>query len=303
MDEFGHILREARETKGLSVKDVTEKTRISAKYIEALEQGDYDALPSPVHVRGFLRNYARFLGLDAQPLLDRYEQRLTQKSPYSTTAVLSSSQETKAETLIPQREEQVFFNPVNFEVADGRQQNTEAFLRLVIIIALMVAIGLVINRFLPLLTGNGDGSEAITESITDAIQDLTQDQTATPEITPSPFGTLSAEDQIISTSRNNVDNAVPTASPTRPPLPATMETVRLKLEILERAWMEVTIDGDVVFTGYAKKGDLPYEWEALEEAKVVTGNAIGLFATVNDVPLGRLGGRGESKTEVWRTTN
>ena len=32
----------------------------------------YNALPSPVHVRGFLRNYARFLGLDPQPLLDRY---------------------------------------------------------------------------------------------------------------------------------------------------------------------------------------------------------------------------------------
>jgi hypothetical protein len=94
---------------------------------------------------------------------------------------------------------------------------------------------------------------------------------------------------------------VPTTTPTRPPLPATLDEVRLKLEILERTWMEVTVDGSVVFSGIARVNDV-YEWTAQQEAKVVTGNAIGIFATVNDVALGRLGGRGEQYEEVWRTT-
>jgi hypothetical protein len=82
-----------------------------------------------------------------------------------------------------------------------------------------------------------------------------------------------------------------------------MESIPLKLEITERTWMEVTIDGDVVFTGIALPSDPPYEWEAQEEAKVVTGNAIGIFVTIGDIPLGRLGGRGENVEEIWQTTN
>ena len=65
--------------------------------------------------------------------------------------------------------------------------------------------------------------------------------------------------------------------------------------------MEVTIDGSVVYSGIAKTNDT-FEWTAQDEAKIVTGNAIGVFATINDVALGRLGGRGERYEEVWRTT-
>ena len=61
MDEIGHILREARENKGLTLEDVQAKIRINTRYLAALENGQYSALPTPVHARGFLRNYARFL--------------------------------------------------------------------------------------------------------------------------------------------------------------------------------------------------------------------------------------------------
>jgi hypothetical protein len=108
------------------------------------------------------------------------------------------------------------------------------------------------------------------------------------------------EQPIADTSRNNPGSA-PTPSPTRPPLPATMDEIRLKLDILERTWVEVTIDGSVVFSGIAKANDV-FEWTAQNEAKIVTGNATGVFATINDVELGRLGGRGERYEEVWRTT-
>jgi len=313
MDEFGHILREARETKGLTTKDVQQEIRINVAYIEALEQGEYDTLPSPVHARGFLRNYARHLGLDPQPLLEQYERQLGGNAP--PTAVLDSSEKTRPTTIIPSRQDQPFFDPVNYQVNDGRAPSEKgSMMRVVIIIALIVAIGLVASRFVPKLQQDEDAGEVITDGITDVLTDL-QDEAVNavsgedgssadgtePIVTPA--STPAFGEEIVSTSRNNVDNELPDVQPTRPPLPATMETVQLKLEILERAWMEVTIDGDVVFTGFAKEGDPPYEWEAQEEAIVNTGNAIGLYATVNDVPLGRLGGRGEQVEETWRTTN
>lgn len=60
IDELGHILREARETKGFTLREVQDKTRINSRFLEALELGDFDRLPTPTHARGFLRNYARF---------------------------------------------------------------------------------------------------------------------------------------------------------------------------------------------------------------------------------------------------
>jgi hypothetical protein len=67
--------------------------------------------------------------------------------------------------------------------------------------------------------------------------------------------------------------------------------------------MEVTIDGNVLFTGIARPTDPPYEWTANDEVRINTGNAIGVSVTINNVPLGPLGSRGENKEEVWQTTN
>jgi hypothetical protein len=67
--------------------------------------------------------------------------------------------------------------------------------------------------------------------------------------------------------------------------------------------MEVTVDGNVLFTGIARPTDPPYEWTANDEVRINTGNAIGVSVTINGVSLGPLGGRGENKEEVWQTTN
>jgi cytoskeleton protein RodZ len=65
----GAVLRRAREARGQSVADVVQVIRFSAHQIEALERDDYASLPGATSVRGLVRNYARFLKLDATPLL------------------------------------------------------------------------------------------------------------------------------------------------------------------------------------------------------------------------------------------
>lgn len=314
MDEIGHILREARENRGLTLEDAQAHTRINARYLTALENGQYSALPTPVHARGFLRNYARFLGLDPQPLLDRYLVGQGQDVPLTPPAV----QEITPETPLAERQDQPFFDPVNMEVSgkgfSAAGGSSGSMLQIVIIVALVVALALIANRFIPILFGN-DGSNAVQE-ISSAVQDVVADITnATP--TPTPTTAPTSEDEeaaggstivldgteqpIVDTSRNNPGAAGATPTPTRPPLPATLDEIRLKVDILERTWMEVTIDGSVVFSGIAKTNDA-FEWTAQNEAKIVTGNAVGVFVTINDVALGRLGGRGERYEEVWRTT-
>lgn len=299
MDELGHILREARETKGLTLAEVQEKTRISVKYLEALETGNYHQLPSSVHAKGFLRNYARFLGLDPQPLVDRYELSLNHGG-YRTPHVNGDS---STPIPAPLRPDQPFFNPVNVEIGEKQRRDPESSVRLIIIVALIVTLFLVGNRFLPVLTGNGDGTAVQTEGLIEAVrQFVNQGETATPEPDSALAVTITPGAVITPTNRNTFETT-PAPLPTRPNLPATMEEVQLRIEITERTWMEVTIDGDIVFSGWATQDDPAYEWVAQEEAKVKTGNANGIVVTINGVLLGRMGAYQEVKEEVWRTTN
>lgn len=69
----GERLRNAREAADLSVKDIATTLRLEPRTIEALESGSFDELPAPTFVRGYLRGYARVVGLPPDPLLDLYE--------------------------------------------------------------------------------------------------------------------------------------------------------------------------------------------------------------------------------------
>jgi cytoskeletal protein RodZ len=69
----GARLRVAREARGESVHEVAFAIKLSPRQVEALEKDDFAALPGMAFVRGFARNYARYLGLDAAPLLDGIE--------------------------------------------------------------------------------------------------------------------------------------------------------------------------------------------------------------------------------------
>lgn len=75
MFEIGNTLREARLRRGLDILQCETETKIRAKYLRAMEDENFDLMPSPTYVRGFLRTYADFLDLDGQLVLDEYESR------------------------------------------------------------------------------------------------------------------------------------------------------------------------------------------------------------------------------------
>ena len=68
-ETIGQQLRQRREARNLSLEQVTQATHIKPHYLQALEAGDFNSLPSDVQARGFIRAYAGFLGLDAPSLL------------------------------------------------------------------------------------------------------------------------------------------------------------------------------------------------------------------------------------------
>jgi cytoskeletal protein RodZ len=82
MTEFGQLLRQAREAKGVSLAQAERATRIRRDYLEALEAHEFAHLPATTYARGIVRNYAAYLGLDPAEMLAGYE-GLTDTRPAS----------------------------------------------------------------------------------------------------------------------------------------------------------------------------------------------------------------------------
>ena len=71
--DIGLALKAAREELGVSLVEISDKTRISLSYLEHIEAGRFDLLPSPAYVKGFLRNYCSFVHVDPAPLIEALE--------------------------------------------------------------------------------------------------------------------------------------------------------------------------------------------------------------------------------------
>lgn len=76
MATIGEILRRERARKGLTLQEIEQSLHIRAAYLEALEEDNYEVIPGHVYVKGFIRNYGNFLGLDGQGLVLTYKDHI-----------------------------------------------------------------------------------------------------------------------------------------------------------------------------------------------------------------------------------
>ncbi|WP_124727513.1 helix-turn-helix domain-containing protein [Staphylospora marina] len=76
MAGIGNYLRQVREQQGYTLEEMNRMTNIHIEYLQALENDQFELLPSPFYAKAFLRTYSKCLGLDAQPLLEMYEQMM-----------------------------------------------------------------------------------------------------------------------------------------------------------------------------------------------------------------------------------
>lgn len=78
---FGDWLRRQREMREISLRDIADRTKISLRYLEAMEDDRFDLLPAPIFAKGFLREYARYVGLSPDEVVNHYLAVQQQQSP------------------------------------------------------------------------------------------------------------------------------------------------------------------------------------------------------------------------------
>ncbi len=88
METPGGFLKREREMRGIALEDVARAIKLSTKQLEALEANEYHRLPHPVYVKGFIRAYARYLGLDENDAVLRFEVYLQDTEKEKTPASL-----------------------------------------------------------------------------------------------------------------------------------------------------------------------------------------------------------------------
>src|SRR5436190_4886507 len=87
---FGTWLRRQREAREISLREIAETSKISLRYLEALEDDRFDVLPAPVFARGFLREYSKVVGLNPDEVVNTYLSALAGEN--------EADEETKTET-------------------------------------------------------------------------------------------------------------------------------------------------------------------------------------------------------------
>jgi len=271
--EIGQTLHRQRELLGLSLEDVERHTRLRLHQLQRMEEGDYDALPSPVQGRGMLNNYAKFLGLDPEVLLLRYADGLQ-----SRLAIRKASK--------PQRRR--FLSP-NIRVPSIFQRWLSLEL-LITIVVIAFLIGFVVWGMGRIFSMNNEEEPTPTSpSIADVLL-----APQTPSETPATVTPTIIQ---------------PTGLPAivnQPTITTTLETeatvipglVQLNITIRQRAWMRVLVDGKVEFDGRVIPG-AAYQFSGEEQVEIITGNAAALQVLFNQKDMGTLGTFGQIIDQIY----
>lgn len=269
MEEIGRKLKERREVLGLTLEQVERSIHIRANRLEALEAGAFDALPSRVQLRGFLRNYAGFLGLEADELLDLHDRSEREGvSPHSGQRAKTRS---------------------SLDVPSNRVLRGRSLLEFIISGGVVAAVAAV---FLWGLWSIVTTLNAQTISDPTPLDTSVSDQSATPAATPSPAPQFTQE----GVSVTSVPAAGTAATPTL--ILPVFDSVRLELRATSETWVRLSVDGEQVFQGRMNPGDR-LEYNAEEMIELLTGNAGGLRVVFNGQDQGPLGDIAQVVERVW----
>ena len=272
--EIGQQLQSRREILGLSLDDIERHTHLRKHYLQALETGDLEGLPSPVQGRGMLNNYAAFLGMDADKLLLRFAEGLQ--------ARLQARRQASAETHALPAEQR--FRPIS----PARRLLSADFLLGSLLVVFLA--GFILWGVVRVFGMRAQGAATPTApSIADV---LLAPPTATDTATPGPSSTplLPTIDVLLLPTLVPV-NITETDGDTF--LPAQQAgKVQVYLTIQQRAWMRVEVDGKREFEGRVIPGSA-YTFAGKEKIEILTGNAAAIRVFFQGQDQGALGSSGE----------
>jgi len=267
MGSFGENLRREREMRGVTLEEISSATKISVRFLQAIENEEFSKLPGGIFGRSFIRAYIRYLGLEEEPLMAE----LQSVAPLATDVDLRRISVSKR--------------------SSAEEKSRAPFIALVLA-AVMLAGGYALFRYSRRLP---EPPRRVPTAPATATQAPSPASPASGET--SAAGTLPIEQH----PPTGVSAELSGPSPTAPaPVPHFLPSLDpegglvLQVAATERSWVAVEADGKMVLQRVLDPNEVE-NIRAKEAFDVTAGNAQGIVLTLNGETLSPLGRRGEVK--------
>lgn len=279
MTEVGQMLREAREDKGIDLKEVERALKIRRKFLMALENDQPINELHDIYLKGFLRSYARYLDLDPDQVVQSYGSGPPQTEPspqsqqFPPAPSFSAMDSGKAE-----------------ETPRPRAQGVLIPLSGVVVAVVILFVGVsMVRKANSLSPAEATTAWALTQEV-EASKTMTD--TVGADITPQGSPTATS-----TPARTPTATSTPTVTPT--PSPEFYTGVTIELIARENAWTQIRVDGKKAFEGMLERG-MRRHWRGEDRVEVRCGNAGGVEAIVNGESIGLLGDEGQVVDMEWQ---
>jgi len=274
MASFGENLQREREMRGVTLQEISAATKISVRFLQALEAEEFTKLPGGVFTRSFIRAYAKYLGLDEDRVLAEYQLVAQPRADVDLSRLVAS-------------------NP------DARRQASRGPILTLVLAVVLVGGGYGIFWYSRRATEPPREASPPAQVPAPAVSTPAAGQTSAPA--PAPESAQPAAEKTSATGPTAVGPGAPTATSQTPAgLDSTITGVAegglvLQVAATERAWVAVDADGKTVLQRVLNPSEIQ-TLKAKESFDVTTGNAQGIILTLNGETLKPMGRRGEVKS-------
>jgi cytoskeletal protein RodZ len=273
MDDFGGRLRQARERRGISLRQIAAITRISAAALDALERNDISKLPGGLFSRAFVRSYAVEVGLDPEETVREFLERFAQE-PASSAERVSAA--------IPEHER-------TFQEQRRKAARALAIGGACVVLLIIAAV----------FAWRARASRLTHPAASTAAASTGAASTAAAATAPASTGAASAAAASTTAAATPAQSTTGEANPAAPAAaaqqtspPVAGRTMTLDVHPISECWVSLTVDGTKLFARVMKPGEHESHTVA-REAVVEIGNA-GAFAFSIDGRQGKsVGGPGQ----------
>ena len=282
MGAFGDKLRREREMRGITLADISESTKISKRWLQALEDEQFSQLPGGVFNRGFVRAYARFLGIDEEQAVADY--------------VAASNEQPPPDDKFPL--------DIHEKKSDSPPLNPKR--SVLPILMAVVALVLVVGGWTYWLKHKPQRNSAPDVATKESPPAPRADSPS-----PSPSPTADVPEKPVEASLN------PVSAKTSSPAPDHSQTVvidsrsdssaakgqksfNIMVKANKDSWVSIVVDGRPIWEG-TLTANMQRSIQAGKQLVLKTGNAAGIDVSYNGKPLGALGKEKEVRTLTFNT--
>jgi cytoskeletal protein RodZ len=266
MTSLGQELKKERESRSISLDEMASSTKIVGRYLVALEEDRLDTMPGGFFVKGIIRSYAKYLGLDENAILEKYREAGLLEEP-------------------PARQ----FKEESPEGAPGEKSRVSFWA--VVAAAIIVLIVALIFLLRPRRPGPGAAP-------TKAATVLSQAQPSTSPPAQKPDAALPEKPASENASQPASEPAAqPPSAPVSQPSQVELKGLTMDISFQEETWLQIYTDGNFKLGGLFPAGQTA-RVQAAKEILLYVGNAGGMTFLLNGSPAKILGRSGEVRNNV-----